>query len=68
MPIVVQCPFFSKEVGLKTNCEGGAIKHPDKTARKDYMLTYCASDIGWKKCTLAKSLNNYYDRKDEENE
>ena len=64
MPIVVQCPFFSKEVGLKTNCEGGAVKHPDKIARKDYMLTYCASDIGWHKCSIARSLNNYYDRKD----
>ena len=64
MPIAVQCPFFSKEIGLKTNCEGGAIKHPDKFARKDYMLAYCASDTGWHKCTLAKSLMRYYDRKE----
>ena len=62
MPIVVKCPFFKKEKGLCTSCEGGSIKHPDREARNNYMYTYCADILGWHKCTVAASLEKYYER------
>ncbi len=64
MPILMQCPFYKDERRLKLFCEGGTLKSPDLRYRREYLLKYCASEDGWKKCTIAKSLNEYYDRAD----
>lgn len=64
MPVVIQCPFFKKENGLKTHCEGGVVIHPDREARKDFIFGLCASEYCWNQCSIAKSLNRYYERID----
>ena len=62
MPIVMKCPFFKKDEEIKLSCEGGIIKFPDKTARREYLRNYCAEIHGWHNCTLATSLEQFYDR------
>ena len=64
MPIVMQCPFFKKNDSLKLHCEGGIISFPDKEARRDYVVNYCANELYWHKCTICRNLENYYERKD----
>ena len=66
MPIMMHCPFFKNEKLLRFNCEGVSIKFPDKQARRDHVKDHCANRTGWKECTIAQMLIDYYDRKDAE--
>ena len=65
MPMRMECPFFKRDSYLKLHCEGGTIKFPDKTARSEFVLAYCADPCNWRKCSIAHCLENYYFRKDE---
>ena len=65
MSMVFECPFFKRNEYLKINCEGGTIRFPDKDARREYLEGFCANSINWKKCTIAHCLENYYERKEE---
>ena len=65
MPIAMQCPFYKSESQLRLYCEGGCMKFPDVTARRDYLENYCANHINWQKCSVAHLMQRYYDRKDE---
>ncbi len=68
MKLEMQCPFFKKNEGQIVKCEGGNLKFPDREARKDYLICYCANNVHWHKCTISKNLENYYDRKEKEND
>lgn len=62
MPILIQCPFFKGEKGLRLHCEGGTVRSPDSVYRRELLMNYCASAEGWRKCTIAKNLDAFYDR------
>ena len=64
MPIVMQCPFFKKNDSLELCCEGGKLSFPDALARREYVVEYCANEIQWRKCSICKNLENYYERKE----
>lgn len=64
MPIVMQCPFFKREGSLKLYCEGGTVRFPDSKARRDYVVEFCANSIHWKKCTICRCLEDYYERRE----
>ena len=64
MVLAMQCPFYKKTEGLNLNCEGGVIKFPDTKAKFDYTVEFCGNSIQWKKCTICKNLESYYERKD----
>lgn len=58
------CPYFSSDDKQKIYCEGHCrLCFPDKDTTNEYLRSYCASDQGWKNCSIAKSLNEYYDTK-----
>lgn len=63
--MLYQCPFFKRGEYLRLDCEGGVLSFPDKEARVEYVMSFCANPINWKKCSIAHCLENYYDRKDE---
>lgn len=65
MPIVIQCPFYKRDSYLKLYCEGCSMKFPDMEARTQYIREFCANHLNWSKCTVARSMQNYYDRKEE---
>lgn len=67
MPLLIQCPFYINEKRLKTFCEGGTLKSPDLRYRREFLMDYCASEEGWRTCTIAKSLDKYYCRSENEN-
>ena len=57
------CPFYSRERNGNLECEAGKIKFPDKTARREFIYTYCASSSNYENCTLCRMLMTYYERK-----
>ena len=79
MPLLVMCPYWKYELGLKpdrclpekeeaqtgyrTVCEGGTLEYTDRYARRDYVYRYCAHPTGWKGCTVAQNLEKQYERK-----
>ncbi|MBQ3022738.1 MAG: hypothetical protein IJD91_05410 [Clostridia bacterium] len=65
MPMVMECPFYKRDNYLKLSCEGASLKFPDKDARSEFLLGYCANSYNWRKCPIAHCLENYYFRKDE---
>lgn len=64
MTLEMQCPFFKRNNSLDLYCEGGVLKFPDSTARREYIIQYCANEIHWHKCTICRNLESYYERKE----
>lgn len=69
MPKVLYCPYVltdckSKRGDLQLNCECGSLRFADKTEYNLFIDRYCGSIEGWKQCTLAKTLNEFYERTD----
>ncbi len=56
------CPFFTWDDMRSVHCEGGRLKFKDCTAANAFTGRYCAGGTGWKSCTVAKALLEYYDR------
>lgn len=60
------CPFFKWDDVQSVGCEGGKLRFPDKESAVAYMDTYCAgTGCAWEQCSVAASLLNYYDRKED---
>ena len=62
------CPFFVQSGMQRVSCEGGCIqKFPDRETAIRFMDEYCASPCGgWKSCSVASTLLQYYERKEED--
>ena len=60
------CPFFKWDDQKNVGCEGGKLCFHDKASAVEYMDKYCAGTCNsWKRCSVAASLLNYYDRKED---
>lgn len=65
-----QCPFFSKPAHsnsdrrLGVKCEAGEILFPDQKTSDDHKANFCANECGWRRCSIAITLQRYYDRKE----
>ena len=58
------CPYFTSDDQRKVCCEGNCrLCFPNNETTNEYLKKYCASDHGWKECSIAKSLNAYYEKK-----
>lgn len=60
-----ECPFYKWDARLAVYCEGGKITFPDRKALEDYSEKHCTSLNGWEMCSLAESLLQYYERKED---
>ena len=56
------CPFFRWDEREQIHCEGGVVSFPDRESCAGYAGKYCGSVQGWKDCTIAKSMADYYER------
>lgn len=65
MPKTIYCPFWGWNDSQNIHCEGGKLTFHDRQARRDYANRFCG-DEQWKKCTLARMLEEYYERDDED--
>ncbi len=59
------CPFFVWDERLAVHCEGGRLRFPDWEAAETFTGRFCAGDMGWKNCTVARNLLLYYEREEE---
>ena len=62
------CPFFVWDERMAVHCEGGRLRFPDREAVNEYTDRFCAGDMGWKNCTVARNLLLFYERAGEEDE
>lgn len=46
------------------SCECCRMMFPDNDTKRDYVRRYCASLEGWRKCSIARSLLEFYERTD----
>lgn len=60
------CPFFTWDEKLKVHCEGGLVKFPDRKTLTGYADRHCSSENGWKNCSVARAMLEYYERKEAE--
>ena len=58
------CPFFVWDEMLAIHCEGGRLTFKDREQMLEYIDRHCACLQGWKNCSMAISLEKYYERTD----
>lgn len=56
------CPYFSYDAKRVIKCEAGRITFPDRQAEREHTHNFCADIDGWKRCTLAALMSDYYER------
>jgi hypothetical protein len=64
---VYQCPFYKKGCKDGICCEIGKIFFPDDVTARYHIFAFCTNEIAWRSCSIALSLQKYYDRKDQNN-
>lgn len=62
MPKTYTCPFWKWERGVAMGCEGCRMNFPDDKAKRDFAERHCASLEGWKRCSIAGNLLEFYER------
>lgn len=63
--VALKCPYAKWAERDKVSCECGMLKFPSKTAADIYTDRHCCQLDGHRRCTLARALYEYYDRKSE---
>ena len=62
MPKTYVCPFWKWEKGCAVSCESCRMNFPDDGAKREYIERYCASLEGWRRCSIAANLVDFYER------
>ncbi len=59
------CPFYKSDRRrhdiFVVSCEAGIIRLPGRPAFNEFTNHYCCG--GWRKCTLAAALKEYYEKR-----
>lgn len=63
MPLTYKCPYWGWDKYLETHCEMAVLKFQTPEARKKFIYQYCTSINGWQECSIAKILNEEYEKK-----
>lgn len=63
MERIVYCPFYVNEEKGRVSCEFAQMRPPDKQARDEIVLQYCAREQNHKTCPFYVALDHYYARK-----
>ena len=45
--------------------EGGRLKLPSGEAEREYIRTYCADHLGWRRCTISRAITRFYEVEEE---
>lgn len=54
------CPYYQWDEKTAVHCEQGTrIKFPSRNSANEYMNKFCCKD--WKHCSIANSLNRFYE-------
>lgn len=64
---IYTCPYYCSRDKLWLRCEGGELRFHDGESTSDYVARHCSAE-SWKTCSIAASLNRYYERQEKEDE
>jgi len=56
------CPYWDWEKKLNMHCQMAVMKFPDQKTREVYIRKYCTCVEGWENCSIAKTLNERYEK------
>ncbi len=59
------CPYYRYDNGRGVRCEGGRLKLPSGEAEREYIRTYCADHLGWRRCTISRAITRFYEAEEE---
>ena len=62
------CPYYRCDMNGTLRCEGGRLTLPDRESQREYILQYCASESGWRRCTVSRAVTRHYERLEDEAE
>lgn len=61
------CPYLKDAKSVeRTVCECARFTFPDRIARREILYGYCGHPTAWKICPLKKTMDNFYERKYDE--
>ena len=63
--LVWTCPYYKRHEKLKVEGDCGTVLFKDVEQTREYVSSFCASH-GWQDCTIAKSMNGYFERLEDE--
>ena len=49
-------------------CDTTAETLPDRESQREYILQYCASESGWRRCTVSRAVTRHYERLEDASE
>lgn len=58
------CPYYLDDRQGQVSCEGGVIRLPGGRSEREYLMTYCSSPEGWRRCTIARAISRHYEQKE----
>ncbi|MGN1187121.1 MAG: hypothetical protein ACI4R6_01400 [Lachnospiraceae bacterium] len=66
MSKIIYCPFLKTDLADKKgqcrlSCEHGMLVFYNRESVRGFVNKYCGSPDGWKGCSLASSLMDYYE-------
>ncbi len=64
---IYHCPFFERRIPRGVRCEGREIILPDDRAAIDLTRTYCGNEVNWRSCSIARTLEKFYEREGDMN-
>lgn len=56
-----ECPFFQRDDRGRIKCEIGDLHFHDQKDASKFAAKHCASCAGWKDCSLARHLEDWWE-------
>lgn len=60
--LAMQCPYWRWHRREVSVCEGCRLTFASKEEEREFFLRYCASENGWRGCSVARNLELSYER------
>lgn len=64
---IYHCPFFERRVPCGVRCGGHVLILPDDRASADLARDYCGNEVRWRECSIARTLEKFYEREGDMN-
>ena len=63
---VIMFIILANRIRSTERTASGRLKLPTGETERDYVRTYCADHLGWRRCTVARAITRFYEAQDED--
>ena len=56
------CPYWQRDIKSNLYCEAARLDFRNNATLREYSKRYCGDMSGWRRCTLARALNEQYEK------